>query len=139
MSILYGAAMPLDLTAIAQRHGIRPGTTDPVGRAAARLNTTARMLRYRESLGLVHPRRTGGNYRSYDVTDLLALAAGAELEARYGVTPAALAFALRALEDDQVAADLQILARLARRPKRSSLDALSFETRKAQRLLQLAG
>jgi MerR family copper efflux transcriptional regulator len=131
--------MPLDLTATAQRHGIRPDTTATVGRAAARLKTTARMLRYRESLGLVHPRRTGGNYRSYDATDLLALAAGAELEARYGVTPAALALALRALEDHQVAAELRTLARLARRPERSSLDALQFETGKAQRLLRLAG
>jgi MerR family copper efflux transcriptional regulator len=131
--------MPLHLAAIAQRHGIRPGTTDTVGDASARLATTARMLRYRESLGLVRPRRTGGNYRSYDATDLLALAAGAELEARHGVTPAALAFALRAQENPEVAAELRTLARLARRPARSSLDALQFDTTKAQRLLRLAG
>jgi MerR family transcriptional regulator, copper efflux regulator len=131
--------MPLDPAAIAQRHGIRPGTTDTVGRAAARLKTTARMLRYRESLGLVQPGRTGGNYRSYDATNLLALAVGAELEARYGVPPAALAFALRALEDDRIAAELRTLTQLTRRPVQSTLDALGFETRKAQRLLRLAG
>jgi MerR family transcriptional regulator, copper efflux regulator len=130
--------MTVDLDDLARRYGIRAGASEVVGRAAARLGTTARMLRYREALGLVSPRRTGGGYRAYDRCDLLAAALAADLEVRHGVTPAAVAFALRALDDGQVAAELRTLGRLARRQAPPGLAALDFETRKAQRLLRLA-
>src|SRR6266511_1283510 len=80
--------MATDLERLALRHGIRPGLAEVVGAAAARLGTTARMLRYRESLGLLAPARTAGGYRTYGEHDLLAAAYAADLEERYGVPPA---------------------------------------------------
>jgi MerR family transcriptional regulator, copper efflux regulator len=107
--------MATDLERLALRHGIRPGTVEVVGAAAARLGTTPRMLRYRESLGLLAPARTAGGYRTYDRRDLLAAAYAAELEERHGVPPAAVAFALRAVHDANLRDELAVLGRLARR------------------------
>jgi MerR family transcriptional regulator, copper efflux regulator len=108
-----------------------------VGDAARRVGTSARMLRYAEQLGLVNPPRTGGGYRHYGERDLRAAALALELQARYGVTPAALAFGLRALEDPEVAGSLRRLVRL-RGPQPAPVTALDFETAKARRLLRLA-
>ena len=130
--------MTATLSVLAARHGIRPGAADTVGQAATRLGQTPRMLRYREQLGLVGPLRRSSGYRRYEEGDLLSAALAAELETAYGVTPAALAFALRALEDHEVADRLRLLARLARRSEAPSIRVLDFEQRKAQRLLQLA-
>jgi DNA-binding transcriptional MerR regulator len=94
------------------------------------------MLRYAEQLGLVAPARTAGGYRDYGERDLRAATAALALQARYDVTPAALAFALRALEDPEVAGSLRHLARLRSGPDRAA--ALDFETAKARRLLRLA-
>jgi MerR family transcriptional regulator, copper efflux regulator len=85
-----------------------------VGDAARQVGTSARMLRYAEQLGLVAPARTAGGYRDYRERDLLAAAAALRLQARYRVTPAALAFGLRALHDPGVASSLRQLAGLAR-------------------------
>ena len=106
-----------------------------VGEAARRLGTSARMLRHAEQLGLVAPPRTGGGYRDYGERDLTAAAIALELQARHGVTPAALAFGLRVLDDPEVAGSLRRLTRL-RRPDAAT--ALDFETAKARRLLRLA-
>jgi MerR family copper efflux transcriptional regulator len=153
--------MATDLERLALRHGIRPGAAEVVGAAAARLGTTPRMLRYRESLGLVAPGRTAGGYRTYDEHDLLAAAYAADLEERYGVPPAAVAFALRAVHEPEVGDQIAVLGRLARRQPgptaTAALDrqpgpaaaahrqaepagtaALDFETRKARALLRLA-
>jgi hypothetical protein len=127
-----------DLRQLAVRHGIRPGLSDRVGEAATRLGTSTRMLRYAEDLGLVAPPRTAGGYRAYGEQDLLAAALAGELQARHQVTPAALAFGLRALTDPEVAGSLRLLGRLARHLP-APIDALDFETSKARRLLQLAG
>jgi DNA-binding transcriptional MerR regulator len=94
------------------------------------------MLRYAEQLGLVAPPRTAAGYRDYGERDLRAAAAALELQGRYGVTPAAVAFGLRALEDPVVAGALRQLARLRRGPE--PVAALDFETAKARRLLRLA-
>jgi len=141
-----------DLRRLALRHGIRPGRSERVGEAARRLGTSTRMLRYAEDLGLVAPPRTAGGYRVYGEQDLLAVALAGELQARHHVTPAALAFGLRALSDPEVAASLRQLGRLARLQRRgprnpegvprlsgAAIDALDFETEKARRLLRLAG
>lgn len=122
---------------LASRHGISEGAADRVSTAAGRLGTTARMLRYRESLGLVAPARTSTRYRVYHAQDLLAAALASEMEEQYRVPPAALAFALRALEDAEVASRLRLLGRLARREE-APLAALDFDQEKAERLLRLA-
>ena len=122
-----------------------------VGDAARQVGTSARMLRYAEQLGLVNPPRSGAGYRQYGQRDLRAAALALELQTRYGVAPAALAFGLRTLEDAEVAGSLRRLARLRRGPEnpggvpRSSTPpqpapptALDFETAKARRLLRLA-
>jgi MerR family copper efflux transcriptional regulator len=106
-----------------------------VGDAARRVGTSARMLRYAEQLGLVAPVRTAGGYRDYGERDLAAAAFALQLQGRHGVTPAALAFGLRALEDPEVAGSLRRLTRL-RGPDPAT--ALDFETAKARRLLRLA-
>jgi DNA-binding transcriptional MerR regulator len=131
--------MPSDPRRLADRHDIRPGLQERVGQAARRLGTSARMLRYAEALRLVAPPRTRAGYRLYGERDLLAAALAGELQARHGVTPAAVAFGLRALSDPELAAELRLLGRLARRGAPTPLGALDFETHKARRLLRLAG
>jgi len=130
---------PVSLNRLAARHGIRPGLQERVGQAAQRLGTTPRMLRYAEDLGLAAPPRTAAGYRAYGEQDLLAAALALELQARYRATPAAVAFGLRALADPGLAAELRLLGRLARQELAPPLGALDFETRKARRLLRLAG
>src|SRR6266536_1556900 len=135
--------MATDLERLALRHGIRPGLAEVVGAAAARLGTTARMLRYRESLGLLAPARTAGGYRTYGEHDLLA---------------AAVAFALRAVHEPALRGEIATLGRLTRRQPAGAgraavgregavqgaarepghAAALDFETRKARALLRLA-
>ena len=148
--------MATDLERLALRHGIRPGAAETVGAAAVRLGTTPRMLRYRESLGLVAPARTAGGYRAYGEHDLLAAAYAADLEERHGVPPAAVAFALRAVHESDLRNEIAALGRLTRRgptagaapksaaaasrvPAPARTAALDFETRKARALLRLAG
>ncbi|HZD74009.1 MAG TPA: MerR family transcriptional regulator [Actinomycetota bacterium] len=132
--------MATDLERLALRYGIRPGAAEVVGAAARRLGTTPRMLRYRESLGLVAPARTGGGYRTYGESDLLAAAYAADLEERHGVPPAAVAFALRAVHEPGLRDQITLFGRLVRRqPVRADhTAALDFETRKARALLRLA-
>jgi hypothetical protein len=110
------------------------------------------MLRYAEQLGLVAPARTAGGYRDYGERDLLAATDAVALQARYRVTPAALAFGLRALHDPEVAGSLHRLAALTRGRRGPGnpegvprsigppgpVTALDFETAKARRLLRLA-
>lgn len=107
-----------------------------VAAAARTTGQTPRMLRYREQLGLLAPRRSNGNNRTNDDADLQALRAAAAIESHYGVSPAAVAFAVRALHDTDLAARLRDLARLAHRPE--PIAVLDFDTHKARRLLRLA-
>ena len=98
-----------------------------IAEAAKRLGTTPRMLRYRESLGLLPRTRTEqGTQRQYDERDLAAVQLALDLERRYDVTPAALAFALRAFAEPSVAADVRNLGyrtgRLTAPPTQSQLD-----------------
>ena len=71
--------------------------------AARRLGTSARMLRYREDLGLLPQVRDafavsrGAAHRVFSEEDLSAVAAALELERRYDISPAALAFGVRVL------------------------------------------
>jgi MerR family copper efflux transcriptional regulator len=123
---------------VRRRYGVRAGTRIPIAEAAARLGTTPRMLRYREALGLVSPPRGGGGRRAYGERELLAAGAAVTLEARYGVPPGALAFALRALTEADVASDVRTLGALARTGIAATpIEALDFEAAKARELLRL--
>jgi DNA-binding transcriptional MerR regulator len=121
------------------RYGVRAGLRATIAEAAARLGTTPRMLRYRESLGLVTPPRGGGGRRWYGERELLAAGAAVTLEEAYGVPPGALAFALRAMSDPEVAADVRTLGALARTPgfAPTPIEALDFDAAKARDLLRL--
>jgi MerR family copper efflux transcriptional regulator len=103
--------------------------------AAAALRTTPRMLRYRESIGLLPIVRAPGAHRRYDEQALRAAGFAITLERTYDVSPGELAFALRALTEPAVYEDVRRLGELAGRGRRSALAALDFEQEKARRLL----
>lgn len=113
----------------------------PISAAADRLGTTPRMLRYRESLGLLppiqdQPTGRGHRHRRFSEADLRTVAVGLDLEHSYGITPAALSFALRVLAEPAALARVRAygerLGRIAPPPTR----ALDFEQQKALRLLR---
>lgn len=103
--------------------------------AAERLGMSPRMLRYREALGLLPPVREQGSHRRFGPEELSAVAQGVELEKRFDISPAELAFALRVMSEPAVAQAVRELGlRIGRlqAPRR----ALDFEKEKALRLLQ---
>jgi MerR family transcriptional regulator, copper efflux regulator len=102
--------------------------------AAKALRTTPRMLRYRESLGLLPSHGSPGAHRRYDDEALRAAGYAITLEQTYDVSPSALAFALRVLNDPVVNADVRRLSQLAG-PGSAPLAALDFDQQKARRLL----
>ncbi len=134
--------------------------------AARRLGTSARMLRYREELGLLPqvrdqmagPGRRGAGvagagpggtglggaglggahgaaHRQFSEADLEAVAAALELERRYDVSPASLAFGLRVLAEPAVRAAVADLGRRLGRIPATPGRALDFEKERALRLL----
>ena len=135
--------------------------------AASRLGLTPRMLRYRESLGLLPavrhgarrrasrrpvglaparpaasagpslPAQAGPGHRHYTQTDLAAVALGLSIERRYDVSPVALAFAIRVLADQRVRADVAELGRRIGKIQPPPARALDFEQERALRLLRL--
>ncbi|WP_239308144.1 MULTISPECIES: MerR family transcriptional regulator [unclassified Frankia] len=129
---------PRILDTIRTRVRLRPGERLPITRAAGVLETTARMLRYRESLGLLAPSRSSGGHREYGERDLAAAAYADELERHYGVGPRDLAFALRVLADPAVAADVHRLGQLVHRLASTPVEALDFDAQKARRLLRIS-
>jgi MerR family copper efflux transcriptional regulator len=103
--------------------------------AAKRLGMSPRMLRYREALGLLPPVREQGAHRRFGPEELAAVAQGMDLEKRFDITPAELAFALRVLSEPAVAGavrDLGVRIGRIQVPRR----ALDFEKEKALRLLR---
>jgi MerR family copper efflux transcriptional regulator len=115
--------------------------------AALRLDMTPRMLRYRESLGLLpalratrrravqqHPDRAG-SHRQFGDTDLAAVSLGLALERRYDISPTALAFGIRVLADPRVRADVAEFGRRIGRIQPPPARALDFEQERALRLL----
>jgi hypothetical protein len=164
--------------------------------AAQRLDTSPRMLRYRDLLGLLPPVRepvaagrrgripaagraadragtgldgtgragTGwasaerpgagpagagpagsrgagagraGRHRRFGEDDLAAVSLALEIEQRYDISPAALAFGLRVLTEPGVRAEVAELARRIGRIRPLPARALEFEKERALRLLNL--
>jgi hypothetical protein len=118
-----------------------------ISEAARRLGTSARMLRYREDLGLLpHVRdplpwlpgaglAPGPSHRQFSEADLEAVAAALELERRYDISPASLAFGLRVLAEPPVRAAVADLGRRLGRIPATPVRALDFEKERALRLL----
>ena len=129
-----------------------------ISEAARRLGTSARMLRYREDLGLLPPVRDhqafgpgrwrdgvpgpsyrpgprGPSHRQFGEADLEAVAAALELERRYDISPASLAFGLRVLAEPGVRAAVAGLGRRLGRIPAPAGRALDFEKERALRLL----
>jgi MerR family transcriptional regulator, copper efflux regulator len=117
-----------------------------ISEAARRLDTSPRMLRYREDLGLLpprigHPARgrrppRGPAHRQFSEADVEAVAAALALEQRYDISPAALAFGLRVLTEAPVRMSVVNLARQLGRITPTPSRALDFEKERALRLLQ---
>ncbi len=122
---------------------------------------TPRMLRYRESLGLLPAlrpsRRRGsrravgaarpggqsragqaGGHRQFTDADMAAVALALSIERRYDISPVALAFGVRVLADPRVRAEVAELGRRIGRLQPKPARALDFEQERAQRLLRLA-
>ncbi len=130
--------------------------------AAQRLGTSPRMLRYRDSLGLLPavrghrpsrrpPRRRASPprpgqppqgpaalHRRFDQHDLDAVALALAIERRYDITPAALAFGLRVLAEPAIRADVAELGRRIGRIQAPAARALDFEQERALRLLSMS-
>jgi len=127
-----------------------------ISEAARRLGTSARMLRYREDLGLLPhlardsgsgpsgssgPHRAGSpgprgpSHRQFSEADLEAVASALELERRYDISPASLAFGLRVLAEPAVRAAVADLGRRLGRVPATPGRALDFEKERALRLL----
>jgi MerR family copper efflux transcriptional regulator len=113
--------------------------------AATLLGSTPRMMRYRESLGLLPAvraarRRTtpaGQPHRQFSEADLAAMALGLSIEQRYDISPVALAFGLRVLAEPQVRAEVAEFGRRIGRIQPLPTRALDFEQQRAIRLLQV--
>jgi hypothetical protein len=115
--------------------------------AAERLGISARMLRYRESLGLLPPvrerrgrprrpaRSTAAGHRQFGAADLDAVAFGIAIERRYDISPAALAFGLRVLADPATRSDVAELGRRIGRIRPLPALAMDFEKERAARFL----
>jgi MerR family copper efflux transcriptional regulator len=139
-----------------------------ISEAARRLGTSARMLRYREDLGLLPQVRDhfamrswpsgpassgrartrgaadgalvpadphGPSHRQFSEADLEAVAVALELERRYDISPASLAFGLRVLAEPAVRAAVADLGRRLGRIPATPGRALDFEKERALRLL----
>jgi MerR family copper efflux transcriptional regulator len=113
-----------------------------ISEAARRLGTSPRMLRYREDLGLLplvrdrfsRPPR-GPSHRQFEEADLEAVAAALELERRYDISPASLAFGLRVVAEPSVRAAVADLGRRLGRVPPAPGRALDFEKERALRAL----
>jgi MerR family transcriptional regulator, copper efflux regulator len=132
-----------------------------ISEASQRLGISPRMLRYRESLGLLPvvrgtaarsqalrkqaaaPRTGPGPsrpipaaaHRQFSATDLDAVALGLAIEQRYDISPAALAFGLRVLSDPAARAHVAELGRRTGRIRALPAMAMDFEKERAHRML----
>ncbi len=114
--------------------------------AAEQLGISARMLRYRETLGLLPPTRqprrsrrasraAAPGHRQFSAVDLDAVGLGIAIERRYDISPAALAFGLRVLTDPAARGEVTELGRRLGRLRPLSAMAMDFEKERAARFL----
>jgi MerR family copper efflux transcriptional regulator len=108
--------------------------------AAKRLGMSPRMLRYREDLGLLpklrdRPCGRGPAHRQFTEEDLAAITVAVQIERRYDITPAALAFGLRVLTEPSVRAAVADLGRRTGHVPATPSRALDFEKERALRAL----
>jgi MerR family copper efflux transcriptional regulator len=127
-----------------------------ITQAAERLGTSARMLRYRDKLGLLPPVRAADpavgrapgparsrgpgpprGHRRFGDDDLAAVARALRIEQRYDISPAALAFGLKVLTEPGVRAEVAELGRRIGKIAPPPARALDFERERALRLLRL--
>jgi len=102
--------------------------------AARKLGTSPRMLRYRESLGLLPPVQPGyRGHRQFTDQDVDAVRTALELERRFDISPAALAFGLRVLTEPGVRSAVAGLG--GRTGRIGQARVLDFEQERALRLL----
>ena len=111
-----------------------------ISEAAKRLGMSPRMLRYREDLGLLpelrdRPSGRGPAHRQFTEEDLAAITAALQIERRYDITPAALAFGLRVLTEPSVRAAVADLGRRTGHVPATPGRALDFEKERALRAL----
>lgn len=104
--------------------------------AARRLGTSARMLRYRETLGLLPLTHERNGHRRFGDAELRAVALALSLEKRYDIGPAELAFGLRVLAEPEVHARVRELGERIGRLTPPPVRALDFEKEKHLRLLR---
>jgi MerR family copper efflux transcriptional regulator len=83
-------------------------------------------------------RQRAGRHRQFGEDDLAAVSLALEIEQRYDISPAALAFGLRVLTEPGVRAEVADLARRIGRIRPLPARALEFEKERALRLLNLA-
>ncbi len=83
----------------------------------------------------MHGAGLGAAHRQFSEADLEAVAAALELERRYDVSPASLAFGLRVLAEPPVRAAVADLGRRLGRIPATPGRALDFEKERALRLL----
>ncbi len=117
--------------------------------AAAALDMSPRMLRYRERLGLVprgrtaertpHVRPRAAAHRRYTDDDLATIRLSIELEEKYDITPIALAFALRALAEPAVGAAVRELGERLGRVPTAAARASEIDRERALRWLGRSG
>ena len=110
--------------ACAERAGARPAGAGPAGAGGIGAGGTGA--------------RRAGRHRQFGEDDLLAVSLALEIEQRYDISPAALAFGLRVLTEPGVRAEVAELARRIGRIRPLPARALEFEKERALRLLNLA-
>jgi len=106
--------------------------------ASMRLGISPRMLRYRETLGLLPAVRTRsgtGRHRQFAGAEVDAVALGLAIEQRYDISPAALAFGLRVLTDPAARAQVAEFGRRIGRIRPLPAMAMDFEKERALRML----
>jgi hypothetical protein len=134
---LLGLLPPVRETAATRGHGIIPAAGRPAGRAGAGRAGAGRAGAGRAGAGRAGAGRAG-RHRQFGEDDLAAVSLALEIEQRYDISPAALAFGLRVLTEPGVRAEVAELARRIGRIRPLPARALEFEKERALRLLNLA-